>query len=35
MKIRMLIDRIKADFLIPTKAQLEIELSRVQMTCHL
>ena len=32
MKIRMLIDRIKADFLTPTKAQLEIELSRTPMT---
>jgi hypothetical protein len=32
MKIRMLIDKIKADFLTPTKAQLEIELSRVPMT---
>jgi hypothetical protein len=31
MKIRMLIDKIKADFLTPTKAQLEIELSRVPM----
>jgi hypothetical protein len=29
MKIRMLVDKIKADFLTPTKAQLEIELSRV------
>ncbi|KAI2503244.1 hypothetical protein MHU86_11181 [Fragilaria crotonensis] len=29
MKIRLLIDKIKADFLNPTKAQLEIELSRV------
>ncbi|KAI2505807.1 Reverse transcriptase (RNA-dependent DNA polymerase) [Fragilaria crotonensis] len=28
----MLIDKIKADFLTPTKAQLEIELSRVPMT---
>jgi hypothetical protein len=32
MKIRMLIDKIKADFLTPTKAQLEIELSRSPMT---
>ena len=32
MKIRMLIDKIKADFLTPTKAQLEIELSRMPMT---
>ncbi|KAI2496598.1 Reverse transcriptase (RNA-dependent DNA polymerase) [Fragilaria crotonensis] len=32
MKIRLLIDKIKADFLTPTKAQLEIELSRVPMT---
>ena len=32
MKIRMLIDKIKADFLTPTKAQLEIELSRVPLT---
>ena len=32
MKIRMLIDKIKADFLVPTKAQLEIELSRVPLT---
>ena len=32
MKIRMLIDKIKADFLTPTKAQMEIELSRVPMT---
>ena len=32
MKIRMLVDKIKADFLTPTKAQLEIELSRVPMT---
>jgi Reverse transcriptase (RNA-dependent DNA polymerase) len=32
MKIRMLIDKIKADFLTPTKAQLEIELSRLPMT---
>ena len=31
MNIRMLID-IKADFLTPTKAQLEIELSRTPMT---
>jgi hypothetical protein len=30
MKIRM--DKIKADFLTPTKAQLEIELSRIPMT---
>lgn len=29
MKIRMLVDKIKADFLTPTKARLEIELSRV------
>ena len=32
MKIRMLVDKIKADFLTPTKAQLEIELSRVPTT---
>jgi hypothetical protein len=32
MKIRMLIDKIKADFLVQTKAQLEIELSRVPLT---
>ena len=32
MKIRMLIDKIKADFLTPTKAQLEIELSRTPMS---
>jgi hypothetical protein len=32
MKIRMLIDKIKADFLTPTKAQLEIELSRTPLT---
>ena len=32
MKIRMLLDKIKADFLTPTKAQLEIELSRVPLT---
>jgi hypothetical protein len=32
MKIRMLVDKIKADFLTPTKAQLEIELSRTPMT---
>ena len=32
MKIRTLVDKIKADFLTPTKAQLEIELSRVPMT---
>ena len=32
MKICMLIDKIKADFLTPTKAQLEIELSRVPLT---
>jgi len=32
MKMRMLIDKIKADFLTPTKAQLEIELSRTPMT---
>ena len=31
MKIRMLIDKIKADFSTPTKAQLEIELSRTPM----
>jgi hypothetical protein len=31
IKIRMLIDKIKADFLTPTKAQLEIELSRTPM----
>ena len=30
MKIRLLIDKIKADFLTPTKAQLEIELSICQ-----
>ena len=32
MKIRMLLDKIKADFLTPTKAQLEMELSRTPMT---
>jgi hypothetical protein len=32
MKIRMLIDKIKADFLTPTKAQLDIELLRIPMT---
>jgi hypothetical protein len=32
MKIRMLIDKITADFLTPTKAQSEIELSRIPMT---
>jgi hypothetical protein len=32
MKIRILIDKIKADFLTPTEAQLEIELSRTQLT---
>jgi hypothetical protein len=32
MKIQMLIDKIKADFLTPTKAQLEIELSQMPMT---
>ena len=32
MKIRMLVDKIKADFLTPTKAQLEIELSGIPMT---
>jgi hypothetical protein len=32
MKIRMLVDKIKADFLTPTKAQLEIELSRIPMS---
>ncbi|KAI2502911.1 hypothetical protein MHU86_11580 [Fragilaria crotonensis] len=32
MKIRMLVDKIKADFLTPTKAQLEIELSRIPTT---
>jgi hypothetical protein len=32
MKIRMLLDKVKADFLNPTKAQLEIELSRIPMT---
>ena len=32
MKIRMLTDKIKADFLTPTRAQLEIELSRTPMT---
>jgi hypothetical protein len=31
MKNRMLIDKIKADFSTPTKAQLEIELSRTPM----
>ena len=31
MKIRMLIYRIKSDLLTPTKAQLEIELSRTSM----
>jgi hypothetical protein len=31
MKIRMLIDKIKADFLTPMKAQLEIELSQTPM----
>ena len=31
MKIQMLVDKIKADFLTPTKAQLEIELSRTPM----
>jgi hypothetical protein len=31
MKIRMLIDKIKAEFLTPTKAQLEIELSCTPM----
>ena len=32
MNIRMLLDKIKADFLTPTKAQLEIKLSRTPMT---
>jgi hypothetical protein len=32
MKIRILVDKIKADFLIPTKAQLEIKLSQTPMT---
>lgn len=32
MKIRMLMVKMKADFLVPTKAQLEIELSRTPMT---
>lgn len=32
IKIRLLIDKIKADFITPTKAQLEIELSRTPMT---
>jgi hypothetical protein len=32
MKIRMLTDKIKADFLTPTRAQLEIEFSRTPMT---
>ena len=32
MKIRMLVDKIKADFLTPKKAQLEIELSGIPMT---
>ena len=32
MKIRMLIDKIKADFLSPAKAQLEIDISRMLMT---
>ncbi len=32
MKIRMLIDKIKADFLTPTKAKLKIELSRTPLT---
>ena len=32
MKIRTLLDKIKADFLTPTKAQMEIELSRIPMT---
>jgi hypothetical protein len=32
MKILMLIDKVKAEFLTPTKAQLEIELSRTPMT---
>ncbi len=31
-KIRMLVDKIKADFLTPMKAQLEIELSRIPMS---
>ena len=31
MKICVLLDKIKADFLPPTKAQLEIELSRTPM----
>ena len=34
MKIRMLVDKIKADFLTPTKAQLEIELSRIPLTIN-
>jgi hypothetical protein len=32
MKIRMLIDKVKSEFLTPTKAQLEIELSQTPMT---
>ena len=32
MKICMLLNKFKADHLIPTKAQLEIELSRTPMT---
>ncbi len=32
MKIRMLIDKMNADFPTPKKAQLEIELSRTPMT---
>ncbi len=32
MKFRMLIDKIKPDFLVPTKVQLEIELLRVPLT---
>ena len=31
-EIRMLVDKIKADFLIPTKAELEIELLQTPMT---
>ena len=31
MKIRMLIDKFKSDFLTPTNAQLEIELSRTPL----
>ncbi len=32
IEIRILVDKIKADFLIPTKAQLEIKLSQTPMT---